>query len=90
MNELTYRYGNDLDLDRVVELYHASTLGERRPVDDREIMADMIRHANLVVGHGVGWRIARRHRPDIDGFCLRRLSRRLGGARRLSKARHRH
>ncbi len=49
MNEITYRYGNDLNLDRVIELYHASTLGERRPVDDRRIMADMIHHANLLV-----------------------------------------
>lgn len=49
MNEITYRYGNDLNLDRVIELYHASTLGERRPVDDRRIMADMIHHANLPV-----------------------------------------
>ena len=31
------------------ELYRASTLGERRPIDDRAILADMIRHANLVV-----------------------------------------
>jgi len=33
----------------VIELYNASTLGERRPVDDRRIMTDMLRHANLVV-----------------------------------------
>lgn len=46
---IEYRHGNDLDLDQVIELYQASTLGERRPVDDRAIMADMIRHANLVV-----------------------------------------
>jgi GNAT superfamily N-acetyltransferase len=44
-----YRYGNDLDLDEVVDLYEASTLGERRPIDDREIVRDMLRHANLVV-----------------------------------------
>ena len=31
---ITYRVGNDLDLDEVIELYRASTLGERRPVDD--------------------------------------------------------
>src|SRR5262245_3126941 len=49
MNEISDRYGNDLDLDQVIELYHASTLGERRPVDDRGIMKDMIEHANLVV-----------------------------------------
>ncbi len=46
---IAYRVGNDLDLDQVLDLYRASTLGERRPVDDRAIMADMIRHANLVV-----------------------------------------
>jgi GNAT superfamily N-acetyltransferase len=44
-----YRLGNDLDLDQVIELYHASTLAERRPVDDRQVMAAMIRHANLVI-----------------------------------------
>ncbi len=49
---ISYRSGNDLDLDAVVELYRASTLGERRPVDDRERMALMLRHANLVV---TGW-----------------------------------
>lgn len=47
--DITYRYGNDLDLDEVVELYRASTLGERRPVDDRATMADMLRHGNLTV-----------------------------------------
>ena len=46
---IAYRTGNDLDLDRAIELYRASTLGERRPVDDRERMAAMLRHANLVV-----------------------------------------
>jgi GNAT superfamily N-acetyltransferase len=49
MAVLEYRIGNDLDLDEVIELYRASTLGARRPVDDRERMAAMLRHANLVV-----------------------------------------
>ena len=49
---ISYRSGNDLDLDAVIELYRASTLGERRPVNDRERMALMLRHANLVV---TGW-----------------------------------
>jgi len=44
-----YRYGSDLDLDAVIELYEASTLGERRPVGDRRVMRDMLEHANLVV-----------------------------------------
>jgi len=46
---ITYRIGNDLELDEALDLYRASTLGGRRPVDDRSIFADMIRHANLVV-----------------------------------------
>ena len=46
---IRYRTGNDLDLDAVIELYRASTLGERRPVDDRERMGLMLRNANLVV-----------------------------------------
>jgi len=46
---ITYRIGNDLDLDLVLDLYRESTLGERRPVDDRGRMAAMVRTANLVV-----------------------------------------
>lgn len=46
---ITYRTGNNLDLDAVIELYRASTLGERRPVDDRERMGRMLANANLVV-----------------------------------------
>ena len=49
MNNIRYEYGNDFDLDQIIELYQASTLGERRPIDDRQIVADMMRHANLVV-----------------------------------------
>lgn len=41
--------GNALDLDAVIALYRASTLGARRPVDDRDTMAAMLTHANLVV-----------------------------------------
>jgi hypothetical protein len=37
MSEIEYRKGNNLDLDRAIDLHNASTLGERRPVDDREI-----------------------------------------------------
>jgi predicted N-acetyltransferase YhbS len=46
---ITYRNGNDLDLDAVIELYRASTLGDRRPVEDRERMRLMLANANLVV-----------------------------------------
>jgi predicted N-acetyltransferase YhbS len=46
---ITYRTGNVQDLDVVIELYRASTLGERRPIDDRERMAAMLRNANLLI-----------------------------------------
>ncbi len=46
---IEYRTGNRLDIDQVIEMYVASTLGERRPVGERERMAEMVRHANLVI-----------------------------------------
>jgi GNAT superfamily N-acetyltransferase len=46
---IDYRTGNDLDLDEVIDVYVDSTLGERRPVDDRARMDGMLRRANLVV-----------------------------------------
>ena len=46
---ITYQTSNVLDLDAAIDLYRASTLGERRPVDDRERMAAMLRNANLVI-----------------------------------------
>lgn len=48
-DKIRYRYGNDLDIDQALELYQASTLGERRPIDDRDIFAGMLQHANLIV-----------------------------------------
>jgi predicted N-acetyltransferase YhbS len=61
---ISYRTGNDLDLDAVIDLYRASTLGERRPVDDRKRMAAMLANANLVIS---AW----------DGECLVGIARSL-------------
>jgi GNAT superfamily N-acetyltransferase len=44
-----YRTNAPLDLDAAIELYVASTLGERRPVHDRACMAQMLDEANLTV-----------------------------------------
>ena len=46
---IQYREGNQLDLDQVIDLYRSSTLGARRPVDDRERMSQMLGRANLVI-----------------------------------------
>jgi predicted N-acetyltransferase YhbS len=49
MAAITFRTGNDLDLDEVIELYASTSLGIRRPLDDRATMSEMLRHANLIV-----------------------------------------
>lgn len=49
MDAIAYRLGNEVDLDTFIGLYRASTLGERRPVENREIMEAMLRHADLLV-----------------------------------------
>jgi ribosomal protein S18 acetylase RimI-like enzyme len=49
MEQITYRTGNDLDLEEVIALYVASTLGERRPVGERETMRAMLDNSNLVI-----------------------------------------
>ena len=46
---IQYRVGNDLDVDEVIDLYRASTLGERRPIDDRDRIQQMIANSNLIV-----------------------------------------
>ena len=46
---IEYRVGNGLELDEVIELYRASTLGERRPIDDRARFAEMLKNASLVI-----------------------------------------
>ncbi|MFN0171266.1 MAG: GNAT family N-acetyltransferase [Bryobacteraceae bacterium] len=65
---IEYRTGNDLDLDQVIELYRASTLGERRPVDDRERMGQMLRLANLVVTAWDGGKLVGISR-SLSDFC---------------------
>ena len=56
MTRIRYQYGNTLDLDQVIELYNASTLGERRPVDDRQIMSENA-PARESRRHRLGWQL---------------------------------
>jgi len=74
MTAIDYRYGNDLDLDRVIELYRDSTLGERRPIDDRGIVAAMLEHANLVVTAWEGDRLVGLSRTLTDFLYVGYLS----------------
>jgi GNAT superfamily N-acetyltransferase len=74
MGPIEYRFGNELDLDQVIELYRDSTLGERRPIDDREIAAAMLRHANLVVTAWEGERLVGLSRTLTDFLYVGYLS----------------
>jgi predicted N-acetyltransferase YhbS len=65
---IDYRLGNDLDLDTVIDVYRDSTLGLRRPVDDRERMRQMLERANLVVTAWDGERMVGISRSMSD-FC---------------------
>ncbi|HYK02659.1 MAG TPA: GNAT family N-acetyltransferase [Thermoanaerobaculia bacterium] len=46
---IEYKLTPDLDLDVAHELYVASTLGDRRPIGDRERFETMMRSANLTI-----------------------------------------
>jgi ribosomal protein S18 acetylase RimI-like enzyme len=66
--DITYRRGNGLDVDQTIALYRASTLGERRPVDDRACMAEMLSRANLVISAWDGDKLVGIARTLTD-FC---------------------
>lgn len=44
----TYQLEPELSPDEFIDLLHRSTLGVRRPVDDRERMAAMIAHCDIL------------------------------------------
>lgn len=46
---ITFRSDKTIDLESFISVYQRSTLGERRPVHDRNIMAAMLEHADLLV-----------------------------------------
>lgn len=49
MDSIKYQIENNLSVDEFIDCLVDSTLGERRPVDDRERIAKMIKNANLIV-----------------------------------------
>jgi predicted N-acetyltransferase YhbS len=65
---IDYRLGNELDLDLVIDVYRRSTLGERRPVDERDRMRQMLERANLVVTAWDGDRMVGIAR-SLSDFC---------------------
>ncbi len=49
MDQIQYRKNVDLDLDQFVELYRSSTLADRRPANDRNVMRQMMENASLTI-----------------------------------------
>ncbi len=47
--EIEYKIENKVSIDEFIDCLIDSTLGERRPVDDRERISKMIKNANLIV-----------------------------------------
>lgn len=64
----------DLDVAEVQALYRASTLAERRPVEDTERFTGMLRNANLVVTARIGERLVGISRALTDGQYATYLS----------------
>ena len=71
---IEYRVGSDLDLDEVIDLYVDSTLGERRPVEERDRMATMLAEADLVVSAWDGDRLVGISRSVTDWVYATYLS----------------
>jgi ribosomal protein S18 acetylase RimI-like enzyme len=46
---MEYKLGEPLSTDQFIDLLHRSSLAERRPVEDPERIAGMLRHADLTV-----------------------------------------
>ncbi|WP_447006262.1 GNAT family N-acetyltransferase [Saccharothrix isguenensis] len=66
--------GTSLDVAEVAALYRASTLAERRPVEDAERFADMVRNANLVVVAKLDDRMIGISRSITDGAYVTYLA----------------
>jgi len=69
-----YRQGNELDLDQVIDLYHRSTLGQRRPVHNRQVMEGMVRKADLMISAWDGDKLVGLARSLTDFYYVAYLA----------------
>lgn len=80
-----------ISVDQYIDLLNASTLGERRPVHDREAIRLMLEHANLLATAWEGKTLLGAARCFTDfayvtycsDLCVRASHQRLGIGRRL-------
>ena len=54
---IEYKINSPVSAGQFIDLLHRSTLGERRPVDDKECMEGMVKNSNLMVSAWDGERI---------------------------------
>ncbi|MEU5810310.1 MULTISPECIES: GNAT family N-acetyltransferase [unclassified Streptomyces] len=66
--------GASLDVTEVIALYRASTLGERRPIEDVERFTRMLAGANLVITARLDGRLVGIARSVTDGSYVTYLS----------------
>lgn len=71
---IEYKRDAAIDVDSAIELYVDSTLGERRPVGDRERFAAMLRNANLTISAWDGDRLVGISRCVTDWVWLTYLA----------------
>lgn len=91
---IEYRLGPFNDVDAAIELYVDSTIGARRPVDDRPRMADMLANADLIITAwdggtlvGIAWAVSDlAYCTYLSDLCVRKSYQRKGIGRRLIEA----
>jgi hypothetical protein len=46
---IEYKVNTPISAERFIDLLRESTLGERRPIEDRECIEGMVKNSNLIV-----------------------------------------
>lgn len=65
-----YRLEPDLSVDEFIDVLNRSTLGERRPVEDRDRIASMLKHADVILCARIDGKLVGVSRALTDhGFC---------------------
>jgi hypothetical protein len=70
-----YHTNHPITADQFIELLRASTLGERRPLEDRECMEGMVNNANLTITawegerQGIGKQLLRETQQQLKPSC---------------------
>ena len=54
---IEYKTNTSISIEQFIDVLNRSTLGQRRPVDDRECIEGMVKNANLLVTAWEGERL---------------------------------